>query len=335
MAVTVSSVQASAVVSEVKAASSITVQAVNVYLEAVKADVSVLAAVGSATVSYVFPTTVVDAAVAQASAYLDEAGWFKLYMDTISATEVFHYLMTKSFNDPAGLTDAVAKETTKELTEAVSFSDNIVITIIILRSFFDTFGVTDYQVLDVAKSLEDSVSYAETLLRDVDKTLNDIASVSDAPAKSITKPFADSLTSTDSSTRLVNKAAVDVVSTSDDKTFDVAKSRSDSISVTDSPSKDHTKLFVDSFFSSDAFTRVVNYNRNPNDAVLVTEALSKQFSRPLADSASISDADSRHFYKNVVGDSVSFSESFSYVIVGAESQLLNTYPLNTFTLNGP
>ncbi|KPL15454.1 hypothetical protein AMJ74_01460 [candidate division WOR_3 bacterium SM1_77] len=81
--------------------------------------------------------------------------------------------------------------------------------------------------------------------------------------------------------------------------------------------------------------KVVQFNRSFNDTSIVTEALSKQFSRPLADSATITDADARHYYKNVTGDSFSFSENVVVQIISAEAQLLNNYVLNFFTLNGP
>ena len=105
--------------------------------------------------------------------------------------------------------------------------------------------------------------------------------------------------------------------------------------MSDSYSSEFAKSIADTFSTTDVFSRVVDYSRSFADVATITEALSKEFSRPLADSATVTDADARHFYKNVTGDSVSFSDSLVIQIVSAEAQLLNNYVLNFFTLNGP
>jgi len=71
------------------------------------------------------------------------------------------------------------------------------------------------------------------------------------------------------------------------------------------------------------------------DTATVTEALVSSFSKSLQDSATPSDSPAWHFYK-AASDSVTVTDSIiSIIIVSGATQLVNSFPLNVFTLNGP
>ncbi len=242
MGATVSSVLASVTVSEIRVAST--------------------AQIGAATVSRVIPQAAIQAVIAAASPYLDVAGWYKLYQETISPTDILFFNMSKAASDSISVSDNVDLAVEKTLGDSFGMTDVIVVTIIILRSFADAVSISDSQIIDVEKPLSDSVSTTESLAKDADKSLSDSASIGDYDAKLITKPLSDSLT------------------------------------------------------IQDQYSSVINYARAFVDTTTTSEVIDKVFIKSISDSAS-------------------FPDNLVIQIIPVSPQLLNTYVLNYFTLNGP
>ena len=336
--VTVSSVLASALSAEVEVVSSISVEAINVVVERVLVQSAVAAGYATATVSRVIPEALVEYVIAEATAYLDEEGWWKKFKDTVEATDLIAVSVSKTLTDSTtGATDSATLDVGKGLSDSVSVTESITVTLVILRDFFETVTATDaVQSIDMAKALTDTATATEAAQKDFSKALTDQATLTDAAALLMSKPLADSVTPSDDSYWSYVKALSDAVDAADAiASFDISKSLLDSISATEAKAIDLSKPLSDSVSPTDLFARVVTFNRTFTDTAVVTEALNHAFSKSLQDSATPSESAAIAFTKAAT-DSVTVTDSIiSIVIVSGATQLVNSFPLNVFTLNGP
>lgn len=335
--VTVSSVLASALSAEVEVVSSISVEAINVVVERVLVQTAVAAGYATATVSRVIPEALVEYVLAEATAFLDELQRWKKFRETVGASDIAAISVSKALTDSVGTDDSAAVDVSKSLTDSVSVTDTLVVTIIFIRNLADSVTTTDsIQFINTVKGLADNVATTESTVKDFSKALADQATLADAAALLMSKPFTDSVTPSDDSYWSYVKAlsdAVDAADALDNIVFD--KSLSDSASITEAKAIDVSKALTDAVLPTDFFIRVVQYNRLFTDTATVTEALSNSFGKSLQDSATPSDTPAWHFYK-AASDSVTVTDSIiSIVIVSGATQLVNSFPLNVFTLNGP
>ena len=335
--VTVSSVLASALSAEVEVVSSISVEAINVVVERVLVQTAVAAGYATATVSRVIPEALVEYVLAEATAFLDELQRWKKFRETVGASDIAAISVSKALTDSVGTDDSAAVDVSKSLTDSVSVTETLVVTIIFIRNLADSVTTTDsIQFINTVKGLADNVATTESTVKDFSKALADQATLADAAALLMSKPFTDSVTPSDDSYWSYVKAlsdAVDAADALDNIVFD--KSLSDSASITEAKAIDVSKALTDAVLPTDFFFRVVQYNRLFTDTATVTEALSNSFSKSLQDSATPSDTPAWHFYK-AASDSVTVTDSIiSIVIVSGATQLVNSFPLNVFTLNGP
>lgn len=335
--VTVSSVLASALSAEVEVVSSISVEAINVVVERVLVQTAVAAGYATATVSRVIPEALVEYVLADATAFLDELQRWKKFRETVGANDIASISVTKTLTDSVGTDDSAAVDVSKSLTDSVGVTDALVVTIIFIRNLADSVTTTDsIQFINTAKNLTDNVVTTESTVKDFSKALEDQATLTEAAALLMSKPFTDSVTPSDDSFWSYVKAlsdAVDAADALDNIVFD--KVLSDSASITEAKAIDVSKSLTDAVLPTDFFSRVVQYSRLFTDTATVTEALSNSFSKSLQDSATPSDTPAWHFYK-ATSDSVTVTDSItSIVIVSGATQLVNSFPLNVFTLNGP
>jgi hypothetical protein len=335
--VTVSSVLASALSAEVEVVSSISVEAINVVVERVLVQTAVAAGYATATVSRVIPEALVEYVLADATAFLDELQRWKKFRETVGASDIAAISVNKAFTDSVGTDDSAAVDASKSLSDSVSVTETLVVTIIFIRNFADSVTTTDsIQFINTVKKLTDNVATTESTVKDFSKALADQATLTDAAALLMSKPLTDSVSHYDDSFWAFAKALADGVDASDalnNIVFD--KVLSDSASITEAKAIDVSKPLTDAVIPSDFFTRTVQYSRSFTDTATVTEALSNSFGKSLQDSAAPSDNSAWYFYK-AASDSVTVTDSIiSIVIVSGATQLINSFPLNVFTLNGP
>lgn len=335
--VTVSSVLASALSAEVEVVSSISVEAINVVVERVLVQTAVAAGYATATVSRVIPEALVEYVLADATAFLDELQRWKKFQETVNANDIAAISVSKSLTESVGVTDSPAIDVSKSLTDSVSVNETLIITLIFIRNFADSVTATDsIQFINTVKGLSDNVATTETTVKDFSKALADQATLTDDAALSTSKALADSVSPYDDSFWAFAKALADGVDASDalnNIVFD--KVLSDSASITEAKAIDVSKPLTDAVSLSDLFDRQVQYSRSFTDTATVTEALVSSFSKSLQDSATPSDSPAWHFYK-AASDSVTVTDSIiSIIIVSGATQLVNSFPLNVFTLNGP
>lgn len=335
--VTVQSVLASAIAAEIEVVSSISVEAINVVVERVLVQTAVAAGYATATVSRTVPEAVVDYVLAFATPYLDEEGWYKKFRDEVTVTDLAAVHISKGASDQVGTSDEATLDVSKGLSDSVGVTDNLVVTIIYIRNLADTATVSEQiTAINTVKGLADSVAATESLVKDFSKALSEQVSIADAAALLMSKPLADSVVPSDSSFWSIVKAlseAVDASDALDNIVFD--KVLSDSVSTTDAKAIDLDKPLSDSVSVADLFNRTVVFDRTFTDTATTSEFVTYSFEKYLQDSATPSDAASLHLTK-VASDTVTATDAItSIVIVSGATQLVNSFPLNVFTLNGP
>lgn len=334
MRAAVSSVVAGSIVSETRPDVSISVEAINVIAQSDKARAAVSVVLGAASTEYQIPLSAIDYIQIDVTSALDEEGWYKLYKDSAVVLDQTAINFAKQLVDQALASDSPALHLQKALSESVSTSDVILITIILLRSFSDSSGATDSQSFAISKALEDLPLAADALTLDYAKTLLDTFAASDAPSKALAKPLQDSSSVADETALASQKEVGDSANADDVDLRSVAKALVETSSAQDQAAIQFDGALADSTTTADSLSRVVSWDRAPVDSQLVVDALAYAFTTEFADEAYSNDAPANSVQKPIE-DSIATSDVLTYEIVAAETQLLNTYVLNFFALNGP
>jgi hypothetical protein len=334
MRAAVSSVVASSIVSETRPDVSISVEAISVIAQSDRIRTAVASVVGAASAVYQIPASAIDYIEIDVATALDEEGWYKLYQDSAVILDQKAIDFAKQLLDQALATDDPALHLEKALDDSVSTADAVTILIIILRTFADTASTSDDSSFSLAKALADVATTVDAKAVDFEKARSDAVTALDVALRSVSKGLADAAAANDVNAIAFAKAASDSATTADVAARDVSKVLSDSTALADSALLDFAKALSDLQPAADALSRVVDWYRDFNDAPITSDALEVAFSKALADTYGATDAAQLSLSKALV-DSVSTADSLSYQIQSASPQLLNTYVLNFFVLNGP
>ena len=209
----------------------------------------------------------------------------------------------KTFADSlSGFTDDHVKEIQKGLSDALSFSDQVDVFLIIQRNFSDSVSVSDVTAIAIDKPLTESLTLGELVSILYESTQADSYTISDTSATlHVTKNVADSVLFADTFSHVVtfNRFFSDAFTLDDTTTVDAISKAVDA---------DKTNIF------SLGDTQTIVFDKSPTDGFALSD--SQQFSVTKA-----------------LSDSLSLSENVSFVLLGDASAVLNTSALNTYTLN--
>tara|TARA_R110000772_G_scaffold3256_3_gene11760 strand:+ start:2543 stop:3556 length:1014 start_codon:yes stop_codon:yes gene_type:complete len=337
MKATVSSVLASSISAAVRAASSISVQALNVVIERAQVSTAITAGYAISTVSRVIPETQVGYILAAASAFTDNEQWWKRYQDAVAITELAAISISKPLADQAVISESKAIGFDKPLDDSIEVTESLIITLIFIREVFDTVSATDeLKSVDVSKALVDSIFATEQKNFSFSKSLSDTASIAELKRISFSKPVSDTVSMSESSRASLAKATTDSVTTSESSARSVSKNLTDTTAITEAKSFVLQKALSDTTLISEALSKIVDYNRLFADSATMSDQQSLALSVLITDIMSLTDSQSMLYEKSITGDVVTPVDSIvSIVITSGATQLMNSFPLNYFTLNGP
>lgn len=207
----------------------------------------------------------------------------------------------KVFLETLGLTDAHALVLDKQLTDQMSFSDVVSVTLVILRDFPDAVTVSDVVLITAEKNLSESVSIAELLALVLEVPHADAVSVSEDHFTTFESSKIDSFSTADlfSRTNTFGRTFADAFSLDDQASVDA-------FAVDTSSSKTNVFSFSD--------VQVFSVAKNLSDSFSLTEATSFSLD-------------------NTITDSLSLAELIEINLISSNNSVLNTSALNTFTLN--
>ena len=205
--------------------------------------------------------------------------------------------------DTAVTVEAVAKYSTKLLSTQFTQADEFSRTVDYLRSFSDLVDATDDffgaanidddQIASIGKNIVDYATTSELTRFDGTKLLVDATALQNPVSLTLTKPLADSFTQSDVVTLMPGKSVVELVSTQDTDNKQISKVTNDSTLLSNPISLETAKLFSDSTgYTTDVFSRVVDYNKSLSDLVDVTDDFLGE--------ANVDDDQIASFGKNVV-----------------------------------
>lgn len=337
MKATVSSVLASSISAVVRAASSISVQALNVVIERAQVSTAITAGYAISTVSRVIPETQVVYVLAAASAFVDNEQWWKRYQDAVAITELAAIGISKPLTDQAVISELKSIGFNRPLNDSITTTDDLIITLIFIREVFDTVSATDeLKSVNVSKALADSIFASEQKNFSFSKALSDTANTSELKRLSFSKPVSDSVSVSESSMASFAKATTDSVTTSESSARSVSKKLTDTTAITEAKSFVLQKPLSDTVLASEVFSKIVDYNRLFADSATISDQQSLTLSILVTDIASLADSQSMIYEKSITGDVVTAIDSIvEIVITTGATQLINSFPLNYFTLNGP
>ena len=189
----------------------------------------------------------------------------------------------------------------KNPSDSVGVTESIALLITIVRDFTESLTVSEAAALSVNQEKTDSFAVSESQAYNLDKGLSDTALVGEQAALSTSLASTDSLSMSESLSRVT--------------TFN--RSFSDSFT-------------LDDFTDVDAVAKQVNGNKT--NIFSMTEDHAMSLSKGLSDSFAPTEllAISLDY---TLSDSASVGESISINLVSGASSVLNTSPINGFTLN--
>ena len=195
---------------------------------------------------------------------------------------------------------------------------------------------------EFGKGAADTVTLAESaaITAHFTRAFSDASSITEDPAIGFTKIVNDTNNETmsliESSVMAFDKGESETISLTEAAIQALELGKSDSISVDESLTKVVTfaRAFADAFAMDDAATVnafVKDYDGNKANIFSFSDSESIGFDKATTDSFSFADEPSLGFEKGVIAESVSISESFSFVLRGGTT--INAVALNEQTLN--
>jgi hypothetical protein len=192
--------------------------------------------------------------------------------DSILVGDLTFKTTTKGLTDTATPFDVFRKNVSKVLSDNVSLTDNIVLTLVFIRSFSETVQIIESPALSF-----------------VNGPISDTATPQDLAAKTISKSFADSITVTDALTFSISLALAENPTLADSFTYVVEKEKllDDGSSVGDAYAQEFQKVLADGSSVVDAATLVIT--KNLSDTITLTDNISKEFSTAFAETTTLTD----------------------------------------------
>lgn len=178
--------------------------------------------------------------------------------------------------DPDSLTlsDSQQINLQKQLSEALSISDNVDIVLTLFRNFSDSTAISDVAVLTVGKGFTETVTVSELLTMNVSLAKADAIPITDAFSFFVDTPFAEILNVSDSFERAVSyvRSFTDVFSLDDTETHTngAVVNKTNVFGFTDANTFALQKNVTDSVALSESFSHTLARH---NHSVLNTSAL--------------------------------------------------------------
>jgi hypothetical protein len=152
-------------------------------------------------------------------AYLDTTGRFKYTTDIFSVADAASLSTSKVADaDAFTLSDSLALDTSKPLTDTTSLSDSVLTVLIFIRDFADTASPIDANTLLISPAYSDAVTPSDTTALSLDKTLADSFALADLATQSFSRFTNDTVSASDSSVVSNDKGFSDSLSLSDSGT---------------------------------------------------------------------------------------------------------------------
>ena len=225
--------------------------------------------------------------------------------ETVSLSDLFVSDFGKNPSDSLSLSEEITSfEFGKGAADTVTLAESAAITAHFAREFTDSSSITENSAIAFSKIVNDTNNETMSLI--------------------------------ESSVMTFDKGASETISLSESSVQALELGKSDSISMSESLSRvvTFTRAFSDAFALDDAATVdafVKEYDGSKANIFSFSDSESIGFDKATTDSFSFVDEPSVGFEKGVIAESVSISESFSFVLRGGTT--INAVALNEQTLN--
>jgi hypothetical protein len=209
----------------------------------------------------------------------------KVLHDTASVEQLVRLILTKEFDDYLLTSDAYTLDTELGKYDAVVTQDAFSRVVSFVRHFQDYLSVDDFAGIDkyftgVKTNVAGAIDHSDYAFV---KTLKDTSIASDITLLLTTKNFYDPVNIPDEYLFQLEKVFNDSTAALDQRVTDFIKAVADSVTIPDHYVADFTKVRADSASAIDAFTRVAEFVRSPNDLVIFEENTSFVSSKVLND----------------------------------------------------
>lgn len=206
----------------------------------------------------------------------------------------------------------------------------------------DTLVFSEDATFNIGKGAADTITLSESpsIVTTYIRAFSDSSSLTEASAISFNKTVNDTnnetMNMTESSIMDFNKGASDLTTITEQvaQVVELAKTESFTVSEVFSKVVTFTRAFADAFSMDDAATVdafVKDYDGNKANVFSFSDSETIGFEKALTDSFSFVEVPGVGFDKGVIADSVSISESFSFVLRGGTT--VNAVAFNENTLN--
>jgi hypothetical protein len=275
--------------------------------------VGVQASMPAASVAYIF---------LRRAAFLDTTGQFKYVPEVVVVSDAVALAVSKSFTDGVSVAvDAVTRDTTKGLSDSVSFTEVFVATLVFMRDFTDSVTVPDLRTMAFAKALADSFAVSEAATRLFTKSLtsgvamNDSFDAGDGAVYAFTKGVSNVVFAQDAVAKGAHKGLSDSQGLTDTQALTFAKALASAAVIADALSADVDKGLTDSFTPSDALAFLIDKLVDP-DSVSIADATALSPQKAISDMIEPVDAgslisqgycDITYFAEDYVGESRTFT----------------------------
>lgn len=230
---------------------------------------------------------------------------------------------SRSISDSTSLSENYIGLFGKSLSDTPILSETLARTVIYERQFSDFFTLDD--ITDVSAKVKDFeanktnvIGFSDIHSFGTSKLLTDSATVSEDYISLLAKPFTESVSATDSDAKLLSKLHSDDfgIQLSEDfsRSVDFTRDREESISIADLDQKSLSRPLSDSASVSDQFDRLVDFK------ITETEAISLS-------------SNAIYNLQKSITESVAFTESIDVQLLSLASSVLNAGALNTSPLN--